>query len=146
MTTKRELSIWLYATYQLWLKGEKENLEYVPRSFSEVDDSSYNFTFYDAMFFLQIKDKEELVLQEISFGYSVVACAVIGTSRTFRKGQAVSSKTKVQVIRGLSDIDYLISKFSTELVDSFFSSLKSGLEEFGILTLAEEQVKQLVSK
>lgn len=146
MTKKRELSIWLYATYQLWLKGEKEHLDYVPRSFSEVVDSTYNFTFYDAIFFLQLKDKEELVLQEISFGYSVVACAVIGTSRTFRKGQAVFSKTKVQVIRGLSDIDYLVSKLSPELVDSFFSSLKSGLEEFGILNLVEEQVKQLVSK
>lgn len=146
MTTKRELSIWLYATYQLWLKGEKENLEYIPRSFSEVVDSTYNFTFYDAMFFLQLKDKEELVLQEISFGYSVVTCAVIGTSRTFRKGQAVSSKTEVQGIRGLSDIDYLISKFSSDLVDSFLFSLKSGLEEFDILNLVEEQVNQLVSK
>ena len=146
MTTKRELSIWLYATYQLWLKGEKEKLEYVPRSFSEVVDSTYNFTFYDELFFLQIKDKEELVLQEISFGYSVVACAVIGTSRKFRKGQAVSSKTKVQVIRGLSDIDYLISKFSSDLVEFFFLSLKSGLEEFGILDLVEAQVAQLISK
>ena len=146
MTTKRELSIWLYATYQLWLKGDKEKLDYVPRSFSEVVDSSYNFTFYDAMFFLQIKDKEELVLQEISFGYSVVACAVIGTSRTFRTGQAVSSKTKVQVIRGLSDIDYLISKFSTELVVSFFISLQSGLKEYNIFELVEAQVAQLVSK
>ena len=146
MTTKRELSIWLYATYQLWVKGEKENSEYVPRSFSEVDGSTYNFTFYNDLFFLQIKDTEEQVLQEISFGYSSVVCAVIGTSRIFRRGQAVSSKTKVQVIRGLSDIDYLVSKFSPELVDSFFSSLKSGLEEFGILNLVEEQVKQLVSK
>lgn len=146
MTQKRELSIWLYATYQLWLKGEKEKLDYVPRSFSEVVDSTYNFTFYDELFFLQIKDNEELVLQEISFGYSVVACAVIGTSRTFRKGQAVSSKTKVQVIRGLSDIEYLISKFSPELVYSFFSSLKKGLEKFGILDLVETQVAQLISK
>lgn len=146
MTTKRELSIWLYETYQLWLKGEKEKLDYVPRSFSEVDSSTYNFTFYNDLFFLQIKDKEELVLQEISFGYSVVACAVIGTSRTFRKGQAVSSKTKVQVIRGLSAIDYLVSNFSHEVVDSFFASLQSGLKEYGIFNLVETQVAQLISK
>ena len=146
MTKKREFSIWLYATYQLWLKGEKEKLEYIPRSFSEVVDSTYNFTFYDELFFLQIKDDEEQILQELSFGYSSVVCAVIGTSRTFRKSQAVSSKTKVQVMRGLSDIDYLVSKFSPELVDSFFSSLKSGLEEFGILNLVETQVAQLISK
>lgn len=146
MTKKRELSIWLYATYQLWLKGEKEKLDFIPRSFSEVVDSTYNFTFYDELFFLQIKDKEEQILQEVSFGYSSVVCAVIGTSRTFRKGQAVSSKTKVQVIRGLSDVDYLVSNFSPELVESFFNSLKSGLEEFGILSLVEAQVAQLISK
>ena len=46
MTKKRELSIWVYATYQLWLKGEKEKLDFIPRYFSEVEDSSYNFTFY----------------------------------------------------------------------------------------------------